>query len=201
MTLSDNREVAIGYAAGEYFVLSTRLDGVIPYADFTGLSCAGALKELAIASIAYLDTDRYNVVSLLQRPSFLSAPPVQTIADPLERTSIPIWEFYRTAVKVRGTDSLGASFSVIQGVDGGSAKMFELTSELIATPAMALAFSLLYFAYLNRNVSQENLRIDEPEEKVRVLQVVTFDDRKWLVTEVQSHTSDREQSLRLFEVR
>ena len=200
-TLANGRQVAIGYAAGEWFVLSTRLDGVVPYADFTGLSCAGALKELSVASIAYLDTDRYNTVTMIQRPGFLAAPPVQTIDDALERTSIPIWEFYRTAVKITGKDALGASFEVIQGLPGGSAKMFELSSPLISTAGMALAISLLYFAYLNRNVRQENIRIDEPEERVRVLDVVNFDDAKWLATDVRSNTRDREQTLRLFEVR
>jgi len=202
-TLADGREVAIGYAAGEWFVLSTRLDGIVPYADFTGLSCAGALKELAVASIAYLDTDRYNVVTLIQRPGFLAASPVQTIEDPLDRTSRPIWEFYRTAVKITGKDPLGAAFTVIQGPDdgGGSAKTLEISSPLISTAGMALAIALIYRAYLNRAVRQEDIRIDEPEDRVRVLDVVTFDDLKWLVTQVDSNTSDREQSLRLFEVR
>jgi hypothetical protein len=60
---------------------------------------------------------------------------------------------------------------------------------------------MFYAAYLNRVLRQEDIRIDEPEEPIRVLDVVTFDDLKWLVTDVQSNTRDREQSLRLFEVR
>jgi hypothetical protein len=199
-TLADGRNVGIGYAGEEWLVLSRRLDGVVSYADFTGLSCAGALKDLAVASLAYFDADRYGTVSVTQRPTLADAPAALTITDPLERTSRPIWEFFRTACKVTGRDSLGVEFDVIQGDAGGSAKMLTIDAALISTPGMASAVALFYASYLNRVVRQEDLRIDEPEELVRVLDVVAFDDRRWLVTEVQTNTRDREQSLRLFEV-
>jgi len=200
LTLPDGRVVAMGYAGGEWFVLSTRLDGVIPYADFTGLSCSGALKEVAVASIACMDADRYNTIRIIQRPAFLSASPSQELADPLDRTSLPIWEFFRTAVKVTGTDQQGTQFVEIQGVDGGSAKTLEISSPLITTPAVALTVAAFYFAFLNQRLLQENIRIDAPDDLVRVLDVVTFDGSPWLATQVETNTREREQSLRLFEV-
>lgn len=201
LTLPGGEQVAVIYSGGEWLVLATYYAGVIRYADFTGLSCAGAIKELALITNSYFDADRYRSFNLTPRPSLLTAQAVQKIEDPLDRTSLPIWEFYRTACKVTGTDASGKGFTVIQGVDGGSAKTIEVSSPLITTPGMALAVATFYSAYLNRVVRQENIRIDEPEEPIRVLDIVDFDDAKWLVTDVQSNTRDREQTLRLFEVR
>jgi hypothetical protein len=201
MVDGNGEEFACGRAGDEWFVLSTSYAGVVRYADFSALSCMQAIKALAVITNSYFDADRYRSFTFRPRPTALAPAAVQTIDDPLERTSFPIWEFFRSACKVTGTDASGKGFTIVQGVDGGNSKTLEISSPLIATPGMALAVAMFYAAYLNRVLRQEDIRIDEPEEPIRVLDVVTFDDLKWLVTDVQSNTRDREQSLRLFEVR
>jgi hypothetical protein len=200
LTLPILGDVGVGFAGGEWFVLSRRFDGVIPYGDFSGLSCAGALKEIATVTLATLNVDRFNNANLVQRPFLEAQLAAATVQDPLTRTSRVIWEFFRTSVEVSGTFADGTAFDEILGDSGDSAKRLSVSSPLMASAGLARAVGTAYSAYLSQLRSQEDLGIEELEDLVRVGDKVGFGDQSWLATQVQTNPRDRIQTLRLFEV-
>jgi hypothetical protein len=193
-------DVLVGHGNGVWFVVSRRYDGVISYADFTGLSVAAGLKELAKCLLATMNCDAYGVVNLRQRLDFETNDSPQDIGVPLTRNSRAIWEFYRGSVKATAKLPDGSEIAVIAGDPGDSSKRLEIDGPLITSGGMASAVASAYASYLGAGRRQEEVTIVMPDEPVRVMDVVRFEDSKWLVTSVSTDLKQREQALRLFEV-
>ena len=105
---TDGTDYPIGFAGKTYFVLSKKFVGIVPYADFSGLTCAAALKELSLLCGCYARVDAYKVGHVLPRLLATRDPNAAELDDPLELEQRPISEDYRASVEVRANDLDGA---------------------------------------------------------------------------------------------
>ena len=201
MTLPDGREAAIASVPGEWFVISRRYDGVIPYANFEGMSCASALRDIAIILNCYISVDADNLARIQPR-AFVTTDAIELkIADEdvLDRESFPIWENWRTAAKVEGKDDSGNSISVVVGHVRDESRTISISSPLINSFSVAVAIGTLVVDYLSKVRREEQISIRERGQLVRPLKRVRFDGINWLCIDAQSDLQRREQGLRLVE--
>jgi len=196
------KEEACGFAGNSMFVLATSYAGVIPYADFEGLSVAGALVELAKPAGAYIEIDEYGVGSIrsrlaedAQRKSVALG-----IDEPLSASIMPLWEFYRTSAQVSGRTEAGAEIEELAGDTGDSAHRIEVSGPLITTPSVAQAIGNQYVSLLSQKVRQAECTVCEVDDLVPVFSYATFDGSRWLVIESSLKPDGRTYSLRLVEV-
>lgn len=191
----------VGYAAGTWFVASTASSNVIAYADFEGASCGEALKQLAIASAAVIRVDEYGTGYLVGRSTARSVFGLyaRTIQEPaLERETRAVWDEYRTSVSVVGRRENGEEFERIVGAGGDSAKRFEIDAALVSSEGLADALGQQYLDVLAREVREETVTIEEPEDgPIRVLEIVRLDGRDHLTLFVETDLVERTQQLRL----
>ena len=196
-----NIEVLCGTAGGQIFVAATYFAGVFEYADFSGLSVAGALREVALGTLSYVTVDNYRIGSLSSRlPMGLASDPPATRLDvPLEQQSWPLWEFYRTSVEVTGRTVAGIEISKIAGVTGDSQHRMSLSSQLVQTPGLAEVIATFYVGLLSRKLRQEEVTVAETGRLLHVLERAVLDGVKWTILELTFSGADREYNLRMVE--
>lgn len=193
-------EISIGYAGDHYIVLSRSFAGVLPYADFSGKSVAGALRELAVVSMAYLAMGHYKQGLLRGRATAEEeGRAVRQLPQPVTDEEIPVWEFFRTSVRVRGATEAGVEIDLTLGETGESARRFEIDSQLITTTSLATAIGNAYLAYLGQARTERNATVREDGELVRLLDLVEIDGTRYLTIATESDLEQREQDLRLTE--
>jgi len=190
---------AILYGGGIYLTLSTKLLGIIPYADFSGMSCAAAVRDLALVSLAYVTVDRFKAGHLKSRAN-VAAEPQEELPVPIERETIPVWEAYRKSAKITGRDEAGNAISLVAGESGDSARRLELNSNLISTLALLQAIGSMMVAFFGQVRIEENVTISEDGTILRPLDERLLDGVRYMVVEAETGLSEREQDLRLFEV-
>lgn len=193
-------DVAVGYSSGAWFVLSRSFAGVLAYADFEGMSCAAALRDLALISGAYLRVDQYGSASIQGRGSVEGAPVAGDLPDPLDEDGLPVWEGYRASVVCAGKDATGADIEEIAGDSGDSAHRLEINSQLVTTGGVAQSVASLYAAILSTEREQLEVTVPEDGPLARPLQVWRLHGKRWLVTKAETDFRDREQDLELVEV-
>lgn len=193
-----------GFGGGVYFSVSRRASGVIPYADFSGLSVCGALKELAIVTGSHFWVDEYKVGYLIARKSarLTGADPVD-IDDPLMgSTTRPIWEWLRRSITVSGSTETGTSVEVSVGESGDSSTALSISTQLPVNEAFAGAIGSAYLAFLGAEREQRDWQIVEPVAgRVRFLgRARAPDGRSFLAIRVETEHVERVQTLQLVEV-
>jgi len=190
-------ETLMGSAGRSQFVLARGYAGVVPYANFDGMSCAEALKQLALLCSGYIDVDRYAQGRLVgrARAGVVSALNAVELSKPFSRESWPLWEFYRTSAEVSGADEVNE----LVGDTGDSQHRISLSSPLIATGSLAHAIGILYVALLSRRVTQEQVTVEEPGRLLHVFDEVILAGRRYAVIELQMAPLERQYDLRLVE--
>jgi len=196
------KEEACGFAGNSMFVLATSYAGVIPYADFEGLSVAGALVELAKPAGAYIEIDEYGVGAIRSRltEDAQRRDVALVIDEPLALKAIPIWEFYRTSAVVTGKTEAGDDIEELAGDTGDSANRIEISGPLITTPSVAQAIGNEYVSILNQKVRQAECTACEVDDLIRVFDYVELDGSRWLVVQVGLKPDGRTYDLKLVEV-
>jgi hypothetical protein len=190
----------VGRANDVWIVIDRKYAGVIPYADFEGMSCAEALKEVALATATLVRVDEFKGCHLRWRAEILATPPDYSLPIPLERETSPIWERYRTAVKVTGEEEGGGAIEVITGETGESARRLDVDGKLITTASLAQAIGILYSGFYGRKVPEERVTVEESGRIVRPLEAVFLDGIAHRVLEEDFDPMDREQDLTLVKV-
>lgn len=200
LTLFDDTSetVGVGFAGGEYFVLSKSFAGVVPYADFDGMSCGAALRELAIMSASFVTVDENRVGSFKAR-SFMPTGLVRDLDDVLERVTTPVWELYRSSVTVSGDTEADTEIRQTGGETGDSANRLELSLSIPITDSLAMALANLYVSYLSAVRKQEDVKVPEDGDLIQPLDLVRLDGTRYLVLEARTDLEDREQELVLVE--
>jgi hypothetical protein len=193
----------VGYAGDTYFALSTGFTGVVPYADFDDMSCAAALRELAIVSGSHMWVDEYNSGNLIARKSarIMGRDPVE-IDDPVESTEMPVWEWLRRSVEVTAKDEAGNDIAVVAGDPADSAYRLSVEVKMPITAGLAGALAGAYLAYLGADPPPRQLDelIVEPAERpLRMFDLATRDGVVYVVLRVETNCQDREQSVQLVE--
>ena len=194
-TLSDGKQVLIVNASGTMLVLSTRYDGVIPYADGADKSCAALLTEVAGLLIQTLDVTPYGIVRL--KPRNATTDPRMTLAEPLDADEQPLWDEYRTSFEVTGKDVAGNDVEYISGDTGDSARRGSREIGLAITAGMAQTIAEAAQQFLGQKRRQIDGTWAEGTQQVRPFDVVRFRTRKWIALEVETDLQDEEQDLRL----
>jgi len=196
------KEEACGFAGNSMFVLATSYAGVIPYADFEGLSVAGALVELAKPAGAYIEIDEYGVGAIRSRltEDAQRRDVALVIDEPLSLKAIPIWEFYRTSAIVSGRTEAGDDIEELAGDTGDSANRIEISGPLITTPSVAQAIGNEYVSILNQKVRQAEPTVCEVDDLIRVFDYVEMDGSRWLVVQASLKPDGRTYDLKLVEV-
>ena len=200
-----NRDVLIGYAGTQYFILDTAYSGVIDYADFSGLSCAEAAKEVAYLLGAYVKIDAYALAAL--RPRILAIAMADADAQvldepeaPLEIERSPVWEDYRSSVEIKGTRPDGSSVTVLVGDTGDSARRLSLTPKLKVSDSIAVAMATSFHSHFNTVRKEERMTIRNTGVLLRPLDHAWFESRPYLVVEAETDLLQEEQDLRLIEL-
>lgn len=195
-------EVLCGAAGGQIFVAATYFAGVFEYADFSGLSVAGALREVALGTISYVNVDHQKIGNLKTR---LLADPVAAASAPrldapIDNESWPLWEFYRTSAEVTGRTSAGDEISKIAGDTGDSQHRMSISSQLIQSDGLAEVVATFYVGLLSRKLRQEEVTVHETGQLLHVLDFVRMDGIVWLIVELSLDVEERQHDLRLIEV-
>lgn len=199
-TLAEDRDILVGCAAGQdFFVLSPYFDGVLDYANFEGLSCAAALRELAATTAAYTTVDRYQTGYLKSRLGTALQQIPEDLTVPLERTSYPVTDWYKDSIKITGEDIDGNKIEEIVGEAGESARRLDVTGSLIQSDSIAAALGTAYYEFLSRAREEEHVEVRENGRLIRPLDHVILDDRTYLVVEVESDIQAERQQLRLIQ--
>jgi len=169
------------WVGGNWVSVSLRATAVLPYADTTGLSVAGALKELAIMSAAYLTVDEFGVVYLVSRGVLgqVFTSPALDVGRPLNRKRRNVWEAYRTGVVFKGKDPLDQDIEIRVGNTGDSANALEIQPKMPIDGYLGGVLTQAYLSVLHPEpaVPQWEITVPEPEDGlVRSFQKVTLDD-------------------------
>lgn len=190
-----------GVAVSDWVAAAPCYAGVIPYADLSGKSVAGGLKELAVCCGAFMDVDVYNTGRFLPRGALERQAPVAILSGLVNRKDRQIWEFYRTSVEVSGRDEAGTDFTVVAGDQAKGALRTSVSSNLVTTPTMAAAVAGIYAAYLSQARAQADVTQPELDELLKAWDVVELDDGNWFITQVRTNLEAETQDLRLFQVK
>lgn len=190
-----------GWTSAMYFSLAVSATNVIPYADFEDMSCAAAMRELAIVTMSHFFVDQYKIGYLIGREaSWITSRAAAEPDDPLEQQVRPVWDNLRRSVSVSGTAEDGTEIEALAGEAGDSQSRLELATELPLTSGLAGVLAAAYLAYLSVSRQQSTETIEEPETgPVRVLDRVARDERTWVAQRVEWNLRDREQELLLVE--
>lgn len=195
------QETLAGICGKEFFVLGRGYAGVVPYADFSGASCAEALREIALISMSYVEVDHFKLGSLRSRTSRNTVKRLQAyeIDEPLERVSWPVYEFYRTSAKISGTDSSGGAVSAVTGEAGDSAHRLELDGKLVSTGGLAEAIGLGYVSQLAVKRRQEELSFVETGQTLTAGDYIYMDGAFWRLLETNFDLKARKIAARAME--
>lgn len=190
-----------GWTASMYFTVAKSSSNVVPYADFEGLSCGAAMRELAIVAMAHFFVDQYRVGHLVGRASsWVTGREATDLDDPLEQKVRPVWDNLRRSVRVSGTAEDGTKIEVTVGEAGDSASRLEVSPKIPMTAALAGILAAAYAAQVGAERQQSDETIEEPPGgPVRVLDRVVRDGRTWLVQRAELDLRDLEQDLVLVE--
>ncbi len=200
-TDSEGVELPVGSAGNVLFVVAKGYRGVVPYADFSDLSCAAALRELALVSMSYVDVDAFKIGTLRGR-GIRDAEALRQayeIDTPLEMEVWPLTEFYRASAKISGTDPAGQSIEAVTGDVGDSARRIELDGQLVTTGGLAEAVGNEYVSFLSVERRQAEVTVKETGRVLRPTDYVVLDAATWRVLQADLQTIERKQNLRLLE--
>lgn len=181
-----------------FSVLSPRYDGVIPYADLSGLSVSSGLNEVALLTLGLVQVSLDGLsVSILPRDFHSDI--VHEIATPLEESELPLWEDYRTSVQVTGTDQgTGAQFTVVSGAS--PSRRLEVDTKFGGTETLGLLIADSYRTFLSVARREREILDQETGVVFRPLDVLVWDGSRWMVVSSEVDLLDREQHLRVVEV-
>lgn len=183
----------------EWYVLSRRYAGVIPYADTSGLSAGSVVRDIALMSLSVVSVDPFANVSVIERDPSKINPFVIGDGVVIERRDLPVWEFYRGKVTVTGRTLAGDDFEESAGSD--PSRELDLDSGFIATPSLALAVAGAYLSFLGQPRKQIEMRLDVRDGPLlHPLQAVQLDGRVWVVLKSTSDLAQLTQELTLAEV-
>ncbi len=190
-----------GWTSGMYFSLALAATNVVPYADFADMSCAAALRELAVVTMSRFFVDQYRIGYLIGRAAdWITGRAAIEPGVPLEQQVRPIWDSLCRSVAVTGEAEDGTEIEVLVGDAGDSQCRLEVSTQLPMTSGLAGVLAAAYLSYLSVPRQQDEETIDEPETgPVRVLDRVVRDGRTWVTLRVESDLRDREQELLLVE--
>ena len=196
--------IVVGFAGGEWFVLSTSYAGVIRYANFKDSSCAKAARDIAIVIGAVVDFDHFQTMVIRNRSDIAGEAVSADIGTPLSSDRLPISDLYRSSVVVSGTDSGGGSISEVQGLGGttgDSARRLSISSDLITTPGMALACAVLTLHFAMQIREQRDVTIIDDGTPLHVFGRVKMDGRVWLVYKIHTDLEQNTHDLTLLELK
>ncbi|MCE5246661.1 MAG: hypothetical protein ABFD84_01240 [Candidatus Polarisedimenticolia bacterium] len=175
-----------GYAGGAWFSVSTRSSGVIPYADFSGMSVLDALKELAIVNAAVIEVTPYRELKITSRSLVGADRDPIPLSSPLKRRRRPVWESYRAYAKVTGKDEGDADVAGEAGAIGDSAHELDVDVHIPITLGLAGALAQAYASWFGAVREQRDATHAEPSSgPVHLYDRVLVDDRVWRVTKAQ----------------
>lgn len=203
-TDSASQDYGIVFAGGALYILSRAFLGVIEYADFSGLSCGGALKELALMSGVYVTVSVHRVGQMRPRPA-LSVDDGARILDeegeqPLDLERLPVWEDYRASIEVKYTRSDGTTGTIVVGHTGDSARRLSVSPKLTLTDSMALVMASALYGWAGSVRKEENGTWISPTLYLRPLDQCRFDGSPYRVIRVDTNVNSDEQEMRLVEI-
>ena len=186
------------YAGGRYAVASQSFSGVIPYADFEGLSAWDALRELALVSGAYVWVDEFGAGYLVSRAASLSTLPTVEIDAPLRGTFRPVSAWYRASCVVTGETEDGEEVEEVFPPGGDSNNRLEISIDLPITAGLASALAAAYVSYFGSLGEQRDWTIVEPRSgRARFFGKVSHKGREYRVLRAGTSLTRATQSLEL----
>jgi len=202
ISFDGSRTIAVGSSGSEWFVLSKRYDGVVRYADFSGKSCAEAMKELAIVTAGIVDVDHQKSMRLTPRAYVGSGDAVLDVSTPIEQSRSLFGDIYRASVVAKGTgpapDNL--SFEVVAGDRGDSARRLEINSDFITTGGVATSVALSTFQFLGSVTSQIEATIDDDGTLLRPFDRVTLSGLPYAIYKIETDLETHEHVVTLLSV-
>lgn len=181
------------------FILAHSYAGTVAYPDFSGKSCGGALTDLALLSLSYLGVDQHKVGKLQGRSA--GAGVARELPTPDEHVSVPASEkHYKASVKVTGEQDDGTKIEEIRGDTGDSAHRLSLESPLITTVPVAQAVGDSYAGIYSTIRRLDQVELGEQEDAFHILDLITYQGKRYRCIEAETELEGREQSLTLLEL-
>lgn len=154
---TNGQEVVVGNVGGQMFTIARSFVGTVPYADFDGLSCGGALRDMALATVSYLYVDNFQIGFLQSRSNRAGSSVRITDASIEKHIERSMHEQYVASVAITGTEDDGTEFEVLEGDTGDSAHRAELSSSIVTSAGQASSVASAYAALLSGDRRQHDI--------------------------------------------
>lgn len=194
------RDVLVGWAAGEWFVVSTCYDGVIRYADFSDKSGTECLKGLALACAGVATVDNFRTAVITPRQSMGAGASVATFSGFFASVRLPISSQYRASVKVTATDDQGNSIEAVAGDPADSARRLEIAADFVSSLGQAYSLAAATAAFLSMVGEELQITVDDDGTPVDALDRVTVGEKDYCVYSSQIDLDAEQLELVLLEV-
>ncbi len=191
------------YVAAVYYnivVISTEWVGTIPYMNLDDIGGSRALKDIAVATLSYVNVDPYKVAHITGRGSNTG---VEHEFDPetfIEHQEQPLSDSFLASVEVTGKDRSGQDFTVVVGDKHDSAERASIDSSLIRDTGLAEAIGRGYFSLMGGEREEHNIEIPLGDDTIRANDIVIFGHTRYRVIESDTDFDTMLQRLRVIEI-
>lgn len=192
--------VGVGFAGGEWFILSKRYDGVIAYANFESKSCAAGMREIAVVTASILNVDAFKQMSLIPRAYVGMGDAVADLAPPFEQSRKPIGDIYRASVTVRGKGPDDKDIEITAGFTGDSARRLEIESDFVTTGGVASSTAWATQAFLSSVGTQIDATIEDDGTPIAPFDRVTLNGSAYAVYKIETDLESHEHNVTLLGV-
>lgn len=190
----------VAYGGGTWVAVSTAFSGVVPYADFEGLTVGGALKELALfaASYVFVDAQKTGYIASRSATTVQGSEVLDIGGRVLEWSESPVWEQYRSRVVLTAKTEAGADLEAAVG-SPTSGDAWELDLQLPTTQGYLSALASDYLAWFGSIRRGAECTILRPSEFPHFLSRILVGDTTWRVLVAEADRLNRSVTLQLAE--
>lgn len=189
-----------GYCGGVWFSISTRVSGVIPYANFADMSVAEALKQISLVSAAVLLVTEHRTGLIISRERAIIGKTPIKLETPLRNKFRPVWENYRNSVELNGEDENGETYTRVLGNTGDTSHRLTVDVGLVVSDGLVSAIGTAYLRWLGKVRRQHNGIWRQPlSGHIRMFQRVLLSGAVYRVLRAETNKPALQQSLLLIE--
>ena len=185
-----------GDAKAMYYVGAPFFAGVLPYADFSGMSVSEALDELAILMNGIFSVDREGVARFILRELDSGSASIALDDLVLERSDVPIWLETYDYVEVQTAD--GASGTA--GQKTSISRNLEISTQIPISGGVATAVAHYLYDFFSKRRQAMDVELDDAEGlDLQLLDPVSLDGLDWQIYQVDRELADYRASAILIE--
>jgi hypothetical protein len=186
----------IGRANGLYIIVDDLYTGVVPYADWSGQSCADAIADLAKLLNCVVFVDVGGRIYFVARSSSVVGSPVNITGGVLVEDTDLCYEQWLGKVVIHG---MGGITSTILS-DKAQGKPISISTQLVNNLSIADSLAYAYQTYFSKKRREKRVDIvDDGVTTYYPIQTAIISGVNYTIYEVRYNLGERQVSFRLVE--